>query len=107
MVECNDGLDNDGDGKIDYPVDPGCLSFSDNSEVDPASCTDTDFGYNIYTQGTVTYSNSSDSFSFTDFCADSLNLIEYYCGGATPISSNVNCAFNSTNACVNGACTLN
>lgn len=29
---CNDGNDNDGDGLIDYPEDPGCESASDTSE---------------------------------------------------------------------------
>lgn len=31
--ECNDGVDNDGDGKIDYPDDPGCSSPEDDSEA--------------------------------------------------------------------------
>ena len=30
--QCSDGIDNNGDGKIDYPLDPGCSSPSDNSE---------------------------------------------------------------------------
>jgi len=30
--QCNDGLDNDGDGKIDHPNDPGCVDIQDNSE---------------------------------------------------------------------------
>ena len=30
--QCNDGLDNDGDGLIDYPNDPGCSSSTDNDE---------------------------------------------------------------------------
>ena len=29
---CGDGLDNDGDGLVDYPADPGCRSFWDNNE---------------------------------------------------------------------------
>ncbi len=29
---CSDGLDNDGDGLIDYPADPGCTDASDLSE---------------------------------------------------------------------------
>ncbi|HEV2057835.1 MAG TPA: hypothetical protein VGR11_00675, partial [Solirubrobacteraceae bacterium] len=33
--ECSDGLDNDGDGRIDFPLDPGCAGASDNNEVDP------------------------------------------------------------------------
>ncbi len=30
---CNDGLDNNGDGTIDYPFDPGCDAASDDSET--------------------------------------------------------------------------
>jgi len=32
---CQDGEDNDGDGLIDYPNDPGCSSPLDNSELEP------------------------------------------------------------------------
>jgi len=32
ITECNDGKDNDGDGKIDYPQDNGCESLHDISE---------------------------------------------------------------------------
>lgn len=31
-AQCDDGLDNDNDGKIDYPTDTNCSSLSDNSE---------------------------------------------------------------------------
>jgi hypothetical protein len=34
--QCFDGLDNDGDGFIDFPDDPDCDSTSDNSESEPA-----------------------------------------------------------------------
>ncbi|MBU0467185.1 MAG: right-handed parallel beta-helix repeat-containing protein, partial [Nanoarchaeota archaeon] len=34
VYECNDGLDNDLDGKIDYPDDLGCVSATDNTELD-------------------------------------------------------------------------
>lgn len=30
--ECNNGIDDDGDGLIDYPADPGCTSPTDDSE---------------------------------------------------------------------------
>jgi hypothetical protein len=33
--QCNNRTDDDGDGKIDYPADPGCTSKGDKSEVDP------------------------------------------------------------------------
>ena len=32
--ECSDGIDNDSDGKLDYPNDPGCSSALDDSETD-------------------------------------------------------------------------
>lgn len=34
-TQCNDGKDNDFDGKIDYPKDKGCSSSADNSEWPP------------------------------------------------------------------------
>ena len=34
-LQCNNALDDDGDGKIDYPADPGCSSLTDNDETDP------------------------------------------------------------------------
>lgn len=44
---CSDGIDNDGDGKVDYPDDPACCSFLDDSEskdggacVKPPKCAD-------------------------------------------------------------------
>jgi hypothetical protein len=33
--ECEDGLDNDGDAIIDFPLEPGCDGTTDNTEVDP------------------------------------------------------------------------
>lgn len=41
---CNDGVDDDGDGKPDYPTDPGCLSATDDDESD--DCTPTPAGPN-------------------------------------------------------------
>jgi MYXO-CTERM domain-containing protein len=34
-TDCSDGLDNEGDGKIDYPTDPDCKTASATSEGDP------------------------------------------------------------------------
>lgn len=42
--QCSDRIDNDGDGLIDYPADPGCSWAKDNDEtnlVPPAQCADT------------------------------------------------------------------
>ncbi len=39
--QCSDGIDNDNDGLIDYPNDPGCLSPEDNDESNPITqCSD-------------------------------------------------------------------
>lgn len=35
-AQCQNGIDDDGDGKIDYPADPGCTGPTDNDERDPA-----------------------------------------------------------------------
>lgn len=34
-AQCEDGVDNDSDGKTDYPADPGCSGATDNDETDP------------------------------------------------------------------------
>lgn len=34
LPQCSDGIDNDGDGFIDYPSDLGCESVNDNTEID-------------------------------------------------------------------------
>ncbi len=39
VPQCSDGLDNDGDGTIDFPADLGCSSAADGSEVSVA-CSD-------------------------------------------------------------------
>ncbi len=42
MPQCSDGQDNDGDGLIDFPDDPGCTSVNDDSEdsAPSAQCSD-------------------------------------------------------------------
>ena len=32
VPQCRDGIDNDADGKIDFPLDPGCMNLDDNDE---------------------------------------------------------------------------
>ncbi len=36
--KCNNGIDDDGDGLIDYPSDPGCSSNGDNNERGTIEC---------------------------------------------------------------------
>lgn len=35
-AQCADGIDNDSDGLIDYPSDPGCDGLDDDDETDPS-----------------------------------------------------------------------
>ncbi len=37
--QCSDGVDNDGDGRTDYPADPGCANSQDDSEGVPCTTT--------------------------------------------------------------------
>ncbi|MDZ4217085.1 MAG: hypothetical protein U1C97_02080, partial [Candidatus Gracilibacteria bacterium] len=39
LAQCSDTIDNDADGKIDFPTDPGCESASDLNETNP-QCND-------------------------------------------------------------------
>jgi outer membrane protein OmpA-like peptidoglycan-associated protein/plastocyanin len=34
-AQCGDGVDNDADGAVDFPADPGCTSEDDEDEADP------------------------------------------------------------------------
>lgn len=36
--QCSDRIDNDGDGKIDFPADPDCTSATDDTESDDLVC---------------------------------------------------------------------
>jgi endoglucanase len=54
---CADGLDNDGDGRLDYPADQGCDSVTDPDETDPAG-------------GSVTASLNLRSDWGSGYCAD-------------------------------------
>jgi Bacterial Ig-like domain (group 1) len=37
VTECSDGIDNDGDGQVDFPADPGCDDAQDDTEVSEGS----------------------------------------------------------------------
>jgi large repetitive protein len=71
---CSDGVDNDADGKIDYPNDPGCLDTADDTEQNPTIapvCAD---------------GMDNDGDSLTDFpadygCAAASGTSEVFCTG--------------------------
>lgn len=110
LVQCNDGLDNDGDTHTDTGVlgDSKCVDSNDADESPRDFCSDTDFGAVFDVQGTASGEDNSVPFSNTDFCLNSVTLRESYCGGKSSdynaLSRDFNCSGNST-VCVNGACT--
>lgn len=125
-IECDDGSDNDGDNAIDYN-DGGCTGPTDNDETDCGdgvceggevcdvcvadcgycdSCSDTDGGWNVMVQGTVSGYDNGSPYKYTDFCIENSTLVmEYYCLGDSWGSSTYDCdTGNFTTSCSNGAC---
>ena len=96
---CNDGIDNDGDGFVDFPSDPECVSAS-GSETD---CSDTDNGIVPTKNGVLSGSIGGIPFSTKDSCYDSNTLIENYCENGKPASVYMLCT-DSHSQCVNGEC---
>ena len=97
---CDDLVDNDGDGLVDYPNDPECANYADREH----ECTDTDGGIVYNTAGIVSGSFGGAPFSNADSCIDNITLKEYYCDPYKPQSITTSCGGNSTGQCVNGAC---
>lgn len=62
--QCSDGVDNDGDGRVDYPVDRGCVNGADTSESpDPPECSD---GLDNDADGRTDYGSDPDCSSTSD-----------------------------------------
>ncbi|HUQ07579.1 MAG TPA: vWA domain-containing protein [Kofleriaceae bacterium] len=91
--QCSDGLDNDGDGMIDFPNDVGCDSPSDNTENTPGpQCSDgadndadnqTDWPFDVGCQGPTDATENSGA-----ACGDGLDNDG---DGATDFPSDPDC----------------
>lgn len=109
--ECNDKIDNDGDGNIDWPDDAGCQNKQDDDESNcgdnvceggetystcsldctpPDSCTDTD-GTDEYTYGSVSGYSSGSPYTYYDGCVDSDHVAEQICSGTNPSITSIYC----------------
>ena len=64
--QCLDGFDNDGDGAIDYPNDPGCESADDTDETNPAKAPLCSDGIDNDNDGLIDYPNDPGCESMAD-----------------------------------------
>ncbi|MEK6964447.1 MAG: hypothetical protein AABX70_08565 [Nanoarchaeota archaeon] len=103
-AQCDDNIDNDGDGFIDYPDDNGCSSPTDNLES-TNSCTDTDGGFIVTIQGSISGVSNNTGYNYTDTCLGTTLLDEHTCSGTQPNHFTYNCTGNYT-GCSNGACII-
>lgn len=92
-----------GDGTCDANEDCSTCEADCGTCPIPDSCSDTDGGYVITVQGTVSGYSNENPYSFTDFCVSNSTLIEYACAGVDYYNTTVNCA-NQTSICLAGAC---
>ena len=115
-TQCNDHIDNDGDGHYDYwsvsgNPDSKCSSTLDNDESPQDSCGDSDQGIDTRVQGTVSGDDEGIPYSRTDVCINADLVREYFCGNVgqdyAPLHIDISCR-NQTNSthstCVSGRC---
>jgi hypothetical protein len=66
VPKCADGIDNDGDGRTDYPDDPGCASATDGSEADMTSASACSDGLDNDVDGRTDYPSDPGCTSLAD-----------------------------------------
>lgn len=97
-------------GAAELNVQQACVYGCTNGACNPApadSCSDTDGGYVLNVQGTVSGYQNGEPFNHLDWCTDPVNIAEGTCfgsGGTAPFFYNVSCAISNFTACLNGAC---
>ena len=111
--ECEDGIDNDGDGLIDS-IDPGCQNCKGSSCIENQKyiSRDTDGGKEYYKKGSVSYRKGSTSLpNAVDYCKDAKTLVEFYStnkpkfnGSMKPISGHGMEVHTCVSSCLDGAC---
>jgi hypothetical protein len=81
---CGDGVDNDGDGKSDYPNESGCVAADDPDETDPvpaAQCAD---GLDNDGDGATDWPADTGCAAAGD--ADEFNVVVGECGPGVPVT---------------------
>jgi len=87
---CSDGEDNDGDGKTDYPDDPGCTDIIDTDETDSAPPPDSCSKYASPTGSDTNSGNADAPYKTAQQLANSLSAGQTGClkGGVYTESDN-------------------
>ena len=86
-------------------------------QVDPNSCSDTDFGLNFTVNGTINFTVNQTPYLFDDYCLNDTIVYEFACTNDVPelnltdyavlVGEDCTVALNNSNAlCVNGKCEL-
>jgi hypothetical protein len=81
--------------------DYGCLNATCSPSSD--SCNDTDGGFYVLVQGTVSGYENELPYNYTDYCLNT-TLVEFYCSGVQWYGSEYDCVSNTTTYCSSGAC---
>ncbi|MEX0616986.1 MAG: Ig-like domain-containing protein [Candidatus Woykebacteria bacterium] len=76
---CSDTIDNDSDGKIDFPADPGCTSASDIDEKDPPETIPPTVNFISPANGATVSDTINVEASASD--ASGIALVEFYVDG--------------------------
>jgi hypothetical protein len=85
---CKDTIDNDGDGLIDWPNDPGCTSKNDQSELGTNECDD-----GVDNDGDD-YIDTSDSGCVSAYGTDESNCGDSVCEGSeTSLNCPADCGY--------------
>jgi hypothetical protein len=99
--QCGDGLDNDGDGLIDFPDDPGCTDVNDDDEYNPPECIDGGMRPCGSTTGVCTQGTQTCGHSVWGTCGGGTMPMQEICNG---LDDNCN---GTTDEGVSELCTIN
>ena len=106
---CQDGVDNDGDGFIDAPFDPGCLSPADESEETPSPTPSCGDGLDNDGDGQADYPSDRGCYQASDSSEEDecgLGVLVLPLGGSYPLTLNSTSSTPDQTSELTGSCGL-